>query len=110
MKLIYAKNIDNVDVTGLLDVSVNPPKLFCVCHEDEANVILNLFKDNNDWIKINSKKDLPKEDDCIYWAMSENGWIENTIYSGWAIAQKYKNKTCTHYQKIDKPCQPQQNH
>lgn len=46
MKLIYAKNIDNVDVTGLVDVSINPPKLFCVCNEYEANILLKALKDN----------------------------------------------------------------
>lgn len=46
MKLIYATNIDNVDVTGLVDVSVNPPKLYCVCHEQEAKQIIKLFSDN----------------------------------------------------------------
>lgn len=46
MKLIYATNINNVDITGLVDVSINPPKLFCVCHEYEAKQIIKLFSDN----------------------------------------------------------------
>lgn len=62
---------------------------------------------NNGWIKVESEDDLPKEIyNSIYWVASQNGWIENTIYSSTSIEQKYKNGTCTHYKPIEKPEQP----
>ena len=43
-KLIFAKNINGTDETGLIDIAKNPPELFCLCEEDKANESLNLNK------------------------------------------------------------------
>ena len=43
-KLVFARKINGTDETGLIDISKNPPELFCLCGEDKANEILNLNK------------------------------------------------------------------
>ncbi len=40
--LVFAKNINGSE-TGLIDISTNPPSLFCLCEENIANEIL-VFK------------------------------------------------------------------
>lgn len=47
MKLVYCKKINGVDVDGICDVSVNPPKIYCIVEsEGVANDILKSFSDN----------------------------------------------------------------
>jgi len=43
-KLLFAHNINGTDATGLVDVSKNPPQLFCLCDENVANEILSMQK------------------------------------------------------------------
>jgi len=47
MKLIYATKINGVEIDGLVDVSVSPPKLYCMTESEEvAKQILKAFADN----------------------------------------------------------------
>ena len=40
--LVYAKNINNeYNITGLIDISKNPPKIYCFCTEEIAKEILD---------------------------------------------------------------------
>lgn len=43
-KLVFARKINNTNNTGLIDISKNPPELFCLCEENKANEILNFQK------------------------------------------------------------------
>ncbi len=43
-KLLFAISINNTDNTGLVDVSKNPPELFCLCDKDKADEILGFLK------------------------------------------------------------------
>lgn len=41
-KLIFAKNINNVEISGIVDVSINPPKVYCLVEDESiAYEILN---------------------------------------------------------------------
>lgn len=42
-ELHFAKKI-NDNGSGLIDVSKNPPEVFCYCEEAQANEILKLYK------------------------------------------------------------------
>mgnify|MGYP006352972015 CR=1 FL=1 len=53
--LVYAKNINNeYNITGLIDISKNPPKIYCFCTEEIAKEILDFHaqqsKDNTEAI------------------------------------------------------------
>lgn len=52
---MYAKRIDDSQLTGLVDVSVNPPKVFCYCSEEVANVILKNKTKSEKWDKLDEK-------------------------------------------------------
>jgi len=54
-KLMYAKRINDSQLTGLVDVSVNPPKVFCYCSEEVANVILKNKTKSEKWDKLDEK-------------------------------------------------------
>lgn len=41
-KLIFAKNINNVEISGIVDLSTNPPKVYCLVEDESiAYEILN---------------------------------------------------------------------
>lgn len=42
--LVFAKNINDTNNTGLIDISQNPPEIFCLCEQDKANEILKFQK------------------------------------------------------------------
>jgi len=52
---MYAKRINDSQLTGLVDVSVNPPKVFCYCSEEVANVILKNKTKSEKWDKLDEK-------------------------------------------------------
>ncbi len=43
-KLVFGTTINGTDQNGIVDISKNPPELFCLCDKDKANEILGLFK------------------------------------------------------------------
>lgn len=62
------------------------------------------IESNNGWIRIENENDLPKEK-CRYWIANKNG-IFDFIADIEMIESKYKNKTLTHYKKIEEPKHP----
>jgi len=54
-KLMYAKRINDSQLTGLVDVSINPPKVFCYCSEEVANVILKNKTKSEKWDKLDEE-------------------------------------------------------
>jgi len=40
-KLVFAKKINDSELTGLVNISKNPPELYCFCTEKVANEILD---------------------------------------------------------------------
>jgi len=52
---MYAKRINDSQLTGLVDVSVNPPKVFCYCSEEVANVILKNKTKSEKWDKLDEE-------------------------------------------------------
>lgn len=44
--LVYATKINNSELTGLMDISKNPPKLYCFCTKEVAEEILENRKKN----------------------------------------------------------------
>jgi len=69
--LVYAKNINNeYNITGLIDISKNPPKIYCFCTEEIAKEILDFHAQQS-----------KERDDQHAIAFAE--WMhENTVYSG----------------------------
>lgn len=53
--LIYAKRINDSQLTGIIDVSTNPPTVFCYCSEDVASDILNSKAKSKRWDELNEK-------------------------------------------------------
>jgi hypothetical protein len=43
-KLVFAKSINGTEETGLIDISKNPPEIFCLCDKDKSDEILAGFK------------------------------------------------------------------
>lgn len=71
------------------------------------------IENNNGWIKIENKTDLPKEDNSDgFWVISEDhSFILNCYFDAYLnnfiiIHQKEPIKKVTHYQKIMKPKPP----
>jgi len=59
IKLVYAKKIDDDEsITGLLNISVNPPIVFCYCDEQASKVILNAIERSDKIEEIISKVSL----------------------------------------------------
>jgi len=59
MNLVYVKKINNDEsLTGLVNVSVNPPFVFCYCDEHNANFILKAIEKSNRIEEIISKVSL----------------------------------------------------
>lgn len=54
-KLIYAKRINDSQLTGLVDVSTNPPKVYCYCSEEVANVILKNKTKSEKWAELDEE-------------------------------------------------------
>jgi len=50
--LIYVKQINNSQLTGIADVSTNPPTVFCYCSEEVANSILKSINKADKWDKL----------------------------------------------------------
>lgn len=44
---VFAKNINGTKQTGIIDVSQNPPKLMCLCDEDQSKIILEKMNVNS---------------------------------------------------------------
>ena len=55
-KLVYARNINGTELTGLLDISFNPPQLFCYCNEEVANEIISFYKGDKDIFYCHNEK------------------------------------------------------
>lgn len=55
---------------------------------------------NNGWTKVNSEADLPLDTKGRYWIANENGIFDffGTVET---IEAKFKNKTLTHYKKLE---------
>ncbi|SHG86186.1 hypothetical protein SAMN05443549_107161 [Flavobacterium fluvii] len=55
-KLIFAKQINDSQLTGIVDVSTNPPTIFCLCEEESiANEILKSIVKAEKWDKLNDE-------------------------------------------------------
>jgi hypothetical protein len=55
-KLMYAKKINNVEISGIVDVSTNPPTVFCLCEEEStANEILKSIIKAEKWDKLDDE-------------------------------------------------------
>lgn len=52
---MYAKRINYSQLTGLVDVSINPPKVFCYCSEEVANAILKNKIKSEKWDKLDEE-------------------------------------------------------
>lgn len=44
---VFAKNINGTKQTGIIDVSQTPPKLICLCDEDQSKIILEKMNVNS---------------------------------------------------------------
>ena len=44
--LVYATKINNSELTGLMDISKNPPQMYCYCSKEVAEEILDNRKKN----------------------------------------------------------------
>lgn len=64
---------------------------------------MELSKENNGWIKIESQDDLPKED-SYYYVVYKNGNVSNGPISLKILTDN--NYIITHYQPIIKPKPP----
>lgn len=67
---------------------------------------LKSIENNKGWIKIESEKDLPKDEE-MYWASNDN-YVYSYCYSKSELIEDYKkdNAFFTHYQPIIKPEPP----
>lgn len=54
-KLMFATKINGTEETGLVDMSVNPPELFCICTKEVATEILNKFKKAKSYNELKAK-------------------------------------------------------
>lgn len=54
-KLQFATKINGTKGTGLLDLSVTPPELFCICTEENAKTIISWYNDTKDYKKLEDK-------------------------------------------------------
>ena len=57
---------------------------------------------NNGWTKVNSEADFPLDKKSRYWIANENG-IFDFFGTYETIEAKFKNKTLTHYKKLEEP-------
>lgn len=52
-KLVFAKNINDTEITGLVEiVEGRCPIVFCYCEEEEANIILGFQKQSDEADKL----------------------------------------------------------
>jgi hypothetical protein len=65
-------------------------------------ISLNGIEDNNGWIKVKSEADFPLDKKSRYWIANENG-IFDFFGTAETIETKFKNKTLTHYKKLEEP-------
>ena len=54
-KLHFAKNINGTDETGLIDISSNPPAIFCYCAEDVSKKILSALEKAKSYDKLEER-------------------------------------------------------
>jgi len=68
-KLVYAKNINNQPIGGIIDISENPPKLYCYCSKIVADEILENKYSESDMRSVSESFDKDYE--------NFDKWLEN---------------------------------
>ena len=92
--LVYAKNINNeYNITGLIDISKNPPKIYCFCTEEIAKEILDFHAQqskDSEWISVTEKYPDEKQTVWCYSEKLDNVFLGEYVYvinEGWFWAE-----------------------
>jgi len=55
MELLFARNINGTDATGLVYIDNEKPNILCYCDEDQAKKIQCSFMKSEKWDKLDKK-------------------------------------------------------
>ena len=93
-QIVYAKKINgDSELTELIDISKNPPKIYCFCTEEIAKEILDFHAQqskDSEWISVTEKYPDEKQTVWCYSEKLDNVFLGEYVYvinEGWFWAE-----------------------